>query len=474
MLGALLANNRAYERVADFLEPEHFADPVHQAIFRRIKERILDGYLADAVVIREDFEHTGILEEVGGTAYLAQLLAAMVSIISAGEYGRAIHDAWLRRQLIEIGETIVNLAFGADAAMDAGKQIEGAEQALAAIAGHGASRDRRMTLGQAVSAAIGQANAIYQGGASPGVATGMPTVDRALGGLWPGDMILLGGVPGAGKTALATQMALAVARRVYDGAIWNNMTPEQAHKLPGVCFFSLEMSAEQLGARIAAERAGIAVEDLIEGKLDMEIAVRLARAERECMHLPVRIEDCRATSLKLLGAKARLHLQRQPELLIIVDHLLVVESDGGNSRGGADAASVGKAARDFKQLARDLKMPILVLTHISRASAARTNPRPTMQDVKWAGEGDADVLVFVHRPIMFLDSEPPPQRPKESKEAYAERRLAWYRDYDGKQDLAELVVVKRRMGKTGVHRMKWIGATTSFAEWPTVNAEEVL
>src|SRR3984885_13337645 len=137
LLGALLANNRAYERVSEFLAPEHFADPIHGRIFQAIVRRIENGQLADAVTLKAEFEHSGILEEVGGTAYLAQLLSAMVGIINAGEYGRAIHDAWLRRQLIDIGEEVVNNAFGADPELDGGGQVESAEQRLFSLADRG-------------------------------------------------------------------------------------------------------------------------------------------------------------------------------------------------------------------------------------------------------------------------------------------------------------------------------------------------
>ena len=142
LLGALLANNRAYERVSEFLAPEHFADPIHGRIFQAIARRIEAGQLADAVTLKAEFEHSGVLEEVGGTAYLAQLLTAMVGIINAGEYGRAVHDAWLRRQLIDIGETVVNNAFGADAELDGAQQIEAAEQSLFQLATDGARRRR--------------------------------------------------------------------------------------------------------------------------------------------------------------------------------------------------------------------------------------------------------------------------------------------------------------------------------------------
>src|SRR5690348_4931055 len=154
LLGALLANNRAYERVSEFLSPEHFADPIHGRIYQAVVRRIEGGQLADAVTLKAEFEHSGVLQEVGGTAYLAQLLSAMVGIINAGEYGRAIHDAWLRRQLIDIGETVVNNAFGADPELDGAQQIEAAEQSLFELATDGAASGGFISFERALTEAI--------------------------------------------------------------------------------------------------------------------------------------------------------------------------------------------------------------------------------------------------------------------------------------------------------------------------------
>jgi replicative DNA helicase len=467
LLGALLANNRAYERVADFLEPKHFADETHAVIYRQIVERILNGHVADAISLKAEFQNSGLLDVVGGMTYLAQLLSAMVGIINAGEYGKAIVDCWLRRQLIEAGETIVNNAFGSDPSLDARAQVDKAAQMLSDLTSGGRGGDRLVTLGEAVSAAIAQAEAIYKGGGSPALLSGMPTIDRALGGFWPGTLTLLAGVPAAGKTALCTQIGVAIAGLLHDDATRGGVPAERARSLPGVAFFSLEMSAEELGARVAAHRANIGLTALLEGKLDMASAVELARAERELKFLPLRIHDSRAMPLKLLAAKVRMHLQRQPERLVMVDHLLVLGADDDNRRtsGGNDAATVSRAARDLKALASETGLPFVVLTHASRASAQRQSSRPTQSDVKWAGEGDADNVVFVHRPIMFMESSPPPQGPKEGDETYGKRKARWYQEYDAAKNLAEIVVAKRRQGQPGVHRMRWHGATTSFSEW---------
>src|ERR1700749_1437548 len=185
LLGALLANNRAYERVSEFLSPEHFADPIHGRIFQAITRRIEAGQLADAVTLKGEFEHSGVLEEVGGTAYLAQLLTAMVGIINAGEYGRTIHDTWLRRQLIDIGETVVNNAFGADAELDGSGQIEDAEQSLFQLADDGgAGNGGFVSLEAALVKGIqGVERAYHQPGHVPGLTPGLRDVDAKLGGL---------------------------------------------------------------------------------------------------------------------------------------------------------------------------------------------------------------------------------------------------------------------------------------------------
>ena len=213
LLGALLANNRAYERVSEFLAPEHFADPIHGRIFQAIARRIEAGQLADAVTLKAEFEHSGVLEEVGGTAYLAQLLTAMVGIINAGEYGRAVHDAWLRRQLIDIGETVVNNAFGADAELDGAQQIEAAEHSLFQLATDGAVAGGFVTFERALTEAIhGAERAFKRAGHVSGLTTGLRDLDAKMGGLHPSDLVILAGRPGMGKTSLATKIAFGAAK----------------------------------------------------------------------------------------------------------------------------------------------------------------------------------------------------------------------------------------------------------------------
>src|SRR3954453_644047 len=255
LLGALLANNKAYERVSEFLAPEHFADAVHGRIFQAISRRVEAGQLADAVTLKTEFEHSGVLEEVGGTAYLAQLLTAMVGIINAGEYGRAVHDTWLRRQLIDIGETVVNNAFGADSELDGAQQIEAAEHSLFQLATDGAVAGGFVTLERALTEAIhGAERAFNRSGHVSGLTTGLRDLDAKMGGLHGSDLVILAGRPGMGKTSLATAVAFGAAKSLLAEA---RTADPGAMAKRCIAVFSLEMSAEQLATRLLSEEARV-------------------------------------------------------------------------------------------------------------------------------------------------------------------------------------------------------------------------
>jgi replicative DNA helicase len=215
LLGALLSNNKAFERVSEFLQPEHFADPIHGRIYAAIRRRLEQNALADVVTLKTEFEHNGVLAEVGGTAYLVQLVAATVGIINAGEYGRLIHDCHLRRQLIDVGETIVNRAFGAEPELDGSQQIESAEQTLFEIATTGGAEGGAIPFDRALAQAVETAaRAKASGGGVSGLATGLRDVDARLGGLHGSDLLILAGRPGMGKTALATKIAFGGAQAI--------------------------------------------------------------------------------------------------------------------------------------------------------------------------------------------------------------------------------------------------------------------
>jgi replicative DNA helicase len=477
LLGAMLANNRAFERVVEFLTPDHFADPIHAFIYRHISEKILDGRLADVVTLKQDFEHTGVLDEVGGVSYLAQLLSAMVSIRFVGEYGQAIRETWVRRQMIGIGEMIVNNAFGADPTLNANAQIQEAERALTQLATDGRVLDRLVQAGAAIAQVIADSDRVHRTGQLPGVRFGMRTVDAALDGLIDGGTLtLLGGLPASGKTALVAQMGKSLGLKVFDEATGRGLSPEQAMKQPGMLLLSLEMDAHQIALRLAAHEAGLNSEDIRNGKLDEIAAVTLARAEARTKHMAMRIHDMVGMSVRLLPQKILMHLRRQPELVIVVDNLLTrgAEPDPKNGKGSElTASSVSWLTGQLKALSHQTGVPIVALTHLPRPREGFVK-RPVSSDVKWAGEGDADNVVFVHRPLQHMETEAPARGPKEGEDAHHRRTERWHMERKNARELAEIIVAKQRQGPGGVWRMRWHGPTTSFREWDTAGPADLV
>lgn len=263
LLGALLTNNRAYDRVSDFLTGAHFANQVNGRIYDAIARRIENGQLADPVTLRAELENSGILNDVGGMAYLAKLLTSMVGIINAGDYGRAIHDAWIRRQLIDIGETVVNSAFGTISDLSGPDQIAAGEEALFRLATEKGQDGGFVVFDRALTDAIKTAElAFKREGHVSGLTSGLRDLDKKTGGLHPSDLMILAGRPAMGKTALATKIAFSAARALMI---------EAEEKGPGVeptgtvAIFSLEMSAEQLATRILSEQAEVSGEKSVVG-----------------------------------------------------------------------------------------------------------------------------------------------------------------------------------------------------------------
>ena len=251
LLGAILANNRAYERVSDILSPEHFSDPVNGRLFQAIARKIEAGQLADPVTLKPELEHTGALTDAGGLPYLSRLLTAMVGIINVSDYGKAIHDNWIRRQLIDLGERIVNDAFGSEDNLSGTEQIEAAEQSLFQLTSNSRVGGGFMTFHQALTEALhGAERALNRTGQVSGLPSGLRDLDAKLGGLHPSDLMILAGRPGMGKTALATKIAFGAAKALMAEAIAaNSANPSPAQ----VAVFSLEMSSEQLATRLLSE-----------------------------------------------------------------------------------------------------------------------------------------------------------------------------------------------------------------------------
>ncbi len=463
LLGALLANNRAYERVAEFLQPDHFADAIHGRIYSAIMRRIEAGQLADAVTLKAEFEHAGILDEVGGTAYLATLLTAMVGIINAGEYGRTIHDAWLRRQLIEIGEVVVNNAFGADSELDGNGQVESAEQALFTLAARGPGDGGFVIFEKALTDAISAAErAFHRAGHVSGLSTGLRDLDKKTGGMHPSDLMVLAGRPGMGKTALATKIAFGAARAILAEA---RATDPNAVPKSSVAIFSLEMSAEQLANRLLAEEARVSGDRIRRGDIGQRDFDRFVQVSREIGGLPLHIDDTPAISLSALRTRCR-RLQRTKGLgLIVIDYLQLMRPAAG-VRVESRVQEISMITQGLKAIAKELAVPVLALSQLSRAVESREDKRPQLSDLRESGsiEQDADMVMFIYRDEYYLQQRAPKQLAFDHDDKFHSATEKWQRDMENVHNRAELLIEKQRHGPTGKIDLLFEGEFTRFAD----------
>ncbi|SFK99652.1 replicative DNA helicase [Falsiroseomonas stagni] len=463
LLGALLANNKAYERVSEFLAPDHFADPVHGRIYAAIQRRIEAGQLADAVTLRAEFEHNGLLDEVGGTAYLGQLLTAMVGIINAGEYGKVIHDAWMRRQLVDLGEVIVNRAFGAEPELDGRQQLESAEQALFDLAKDNGSDGGFVHFEKALATAVHHAAAAFSnpGGVS-GLSTGLRDFDAKTGGLHKSDLLILAGRPAMGKTALATKIAFGAARSILRKAREND---PNAIPRGGVAIFSLEMSCDQLATRLLSEEARISGDRIRRGDIMQRDFDKFLEVSRELQALPLWIDDTPAITISALRTRCR-RLQRTRGLdLVVVDYLQLMRPAAG-TRPESRVLEISMITQGLKAIAKELSIPVIALSQLSRQVESREDKRPQLSDLRESGsiEQDADMVMFVYRDEYYLSQRQPKELNFENPQKLHEAMEKWQKDMEGAHNKAELIIAKQRHGPTGTIKLFFEGEFTRFGD----------
>lgn len=462
LLGAIFANNNAYDRVSDFLRLEHFADPIHGRIYEAAAKLIERGQIADTTTLVPFFEQDGSLADIGGPRYLAELAGSMVSIINTQEYGRIVYDLHLKRQLIDLGEQVVNRAFSPEIDDTAMVQIENAEQHLYDLATTGDYEGGFQDFKASIIRAVEMAEAAHRrDGALSGVATGFRDIDELLGGLHPSDLIILASRPGMGKTSLATNIALNAA---YD------------HKAQGagsgavVGFFSLEMSSEQLASRILAEQTEIASDKMRRGSLTNEEFDKLVVASQELHSLPIFIDDTPAMTVSAVRTRAR-RLKREHNLgLVIVDYLQLMDA---SRRSDNRVQEIAEITRGLKTLAKELDVPVLALSQLSRAVEQREDKRPQLSDLRESGtiEQDADIVTFIFRESYYLERGQPIQRQDEGGDKYAERLMRWQETLDQVRNEAELIIAKQRHGPTGAVKLHFNGMFTRFADLDTQHME---
>jgi replicative DNA helicase len=456
LLGALLINNKALEKVSEFLRPEHFYNPVHGRIFEAIFKFVERGQDASPITLKNFFEKDADLAHVGGGQYLSDLAANVISVVNVADYGQTVYELHLRRALVTLGEDVVNDAYDHNIDLSASQQIEQTEKRLFDLATAGDYKGGFVAFHKSLANAINHAQLAYQReGQITGVTTGLIDLDKLMGGLQNSDLIILAGRPAMGKTALATNIALSAARarmeRGTEGAV--------------VGFFSLEMSAEQLATRILADMVSVSSDKIRRGEVRDTDFNKFVEASQTLSQLPLFIDDTPGQTISAIRTRAR-RLQRQHKLgMIVIDYLQLIQGSGRGSSADNRVQEISEITRGLKTLAKELNVPVLALSQLSRQVESRDNKRPMLSDLRESGsiEQDADVVMFVYRDEYYLKQGEPGRRPEENDDKFNQRYADWQKQLEASYNIAECIISKQRHGPTGTVKLHFEGEFTRFS-----------
>ncbi|SMF78562.1 replicative DNA helicase [Allosphingosinicella indica] len=465
LLGALMIDNRLAEDIQLKLRPDHFFEPLHGRVYESILKLVDKNMIASPVTLRPMFEADEEMKQLGGPAWLAQLTGSGAAIIGARDFADQIYELALLRALVGVGREMVECALDTSQDIDPKSQIEDAEAALYRVAEEGGGEGSVKSFAVATRMAVQLAEkALSTGGGLSGVTTGLETVNTRTGGLHPSDLLILAGRPGMGKTSLATNIAFNAATRLVRD-LEDGIAQEKSAGA-AVAFFSLEMSADQLATRILSEQSGISSENLRMGRISQQDFRGLARAAAELEGLPLYIDDTPGLTIAALRTRAR-RMKRQKGIgLIVVDYLQLLQ---GTGKGGDSnrVQEISEISRGLKTLAKELSVPVLALSQLSRAVEQREDKRPQLSDLRESGsiEQDADIVLFVYREEYYVASREP-KRPIDGDDAKTfEAHEAWARDMERAYGLSELIIAKQRHGATGKVKLKFDSRITKFSDY---------
>jgi len=456
LLGVLLYDNSAYERLSDQLQARHFFEPFHGRLFAAIESHVRRGQLAEPILLAEQFARDAAFEELGGVRYLADLVDRAPSAANAADYSRVIYDLALRRDLIRIGGDIAQAAQHADPERNARDQIEAAEQQLFTLAESGSANTGFHSFDKSLSRAVEMAAEAYnRDGGLSGISTGLTDLDRMLGGLHPSDLIILAARPSMGKTALGANIAFNVARRYA----WEPQPDGSKKTVSGgvVAFFSLEMSAEQLAMRLLADVTEVSSDRMRKGEINASEFGRVRDAAIELQEAPLFIDDTGGISISKLVARSR-RLKRTSGLdLIVIDYVQLV-TGSENSRNENRVQEVTQITQALKALAKELSVPIIALAQLSRQVENREDKKPQLSDLRESGsiEQDADVVMFIYREAYYLGRA----EPREGTEEH----LAWQEQLDKIANHADVIIGKQRHGPIGTVKLHFNPDLTKFSD----------
>ena len=455
LLGSLLFDNASFERLDIPLRDEHFYDPVHGQIYHAITKMLERGQLANTITLKAFFDNNPAFAEDDAETYLTDLAEGVISVSGINDYAKLIHDCYLRRELVRISDVVAYDARTAEIEKPAKLQIEAAEQYLFSLGENDQSDQGPKEFSDVLKTTVELAEqARASDGHLSGVSTGLTRLNELLGGLHRSDLLILAGRPGMGKTALATNIAFHAASTTRTG-----------EEPCGVAFFSLEMSAEQLGTRILSERSGINSEDIRKGNLNQQDFGNLVSTSADISKAPFFIDDTPGLSVSQLASRAR-RLKRTKGLgLIVVDYLQLLQAQLG-SRPENRVQEISNISRTLKSIAKELNIPVLALSQLSRAVEQREDKRPNLADLRESGsiEQDADVVMFVYREEYYLNKGEPEQKENETQEKYNLRYEMWQEKLKKSTGTAEVIIAKQRHGPVGIAQVGFEARFTRFMD----------
>ena len=450
VLGSILLNNEIFDEISEVKE-DYFYNPINKKIFKIINDLLSKGLLANPITLKNYFTNENELTEIGGAEYLVKLTKFSTTKIQIKYYADLLHDLKIRRNLIEISRETLDEALNKNSEVNAEQIIESAEKKLFDIAERGRFNKSYVEFKDALLETIAMASSAYKNEEGiVGVPTGLKDLDDRLGGIHKQDLLIIAGRPSMGKTALATNIAFNAAKKLLD-----------KEKKSSIVFFSLEMSSEQLSTRILSEQSRIKSNDIRRGKINQDEFEKFIETSKNLENLPLFIDDTPAITISTLSNRAR-RIKRMHGLdLVVVDYIQLMKS--GNYKNEGRVQEIGEITQGLKALAKELDVPVLALSQLSRAVEQRDDKKPQLADLRESGsiEQDADVVMFVYREEYYLEKLEP-------KVGTAEH-VEWQEKMSLVHNLAELIIGKQRHGPTGIIRLEFESAFTKFKDAQSIN-----
>ena len=446
LIGSILVNNDIIDEISNIVNHKNFYDPLHSKIYNLIENLHNKGMVANPITLKNSFENDTALSEVGGTEYLVKLTRFSSSVKQSIDYAKIVHEKFVKRELVQISETLSDEAVDETIDKTGENIIQDTEKSLFDLAERGTFHQSFLKFNQALDQTIEMAtNAMKSDHGIVGVPTGLNDLDERLGGLHRSDLVIIAGRPSMGKTALATNIGYYAAKKILDD-----------NKKSSIAFFSLEMSSEQLSTRILSEQSRIKSNDIRRGKVTEEEFNRLIETSRNIHDLPLYIDETPAITISTLSNRAR-RIKRLFGLdLIIVDYIQLMTTS--SKRYDGRVQEISEITQGLKALAKELSVPVLALSQLSRAVEHRDDKKPQLSDLRESGsiEQDADVVMFVFREEYYLERKEPKLGTIEHGE--------WQAKMNEIIGSADIIIGKQRHGPTGNIQVEFEGIYTKFKD----------